>query len=148
MKYFSFILILSISFFYSCSKKESKTSEKPENKTISKHKDIKTQEAPPREIINVDAEKYTVEDIRKIDKEIPVLEIIAGKKWAQAELDKLSGMEMLDTLRLDNMDLTSINFDFTKTLKALKKISIKNSKVSEQAISNLKQELPQLEIEK
>lgn len=136
MKLLSLTLLSIFVLLLSCSKKE--TSERSKSKVVSKHKNIQPQEAPPREIIDINEEGYSVDEVLKIDKEIPVLEIICGKDWKQTDLDKLAGMQMLDTLRLENMAISDLNLLFVKNIKSLKIISFKNSKVSAKTIESLK----------
>ena len=138
MNKLSLILILLV-LLQSCSK-ENTSSENGKNskaKVTSKYKDMKEQEAPPREIVDAEAEGYSVDQVIAINKDIPVLELIAAKKWTQPELQKITALKETDTLRIENADTSKLNLSFCKEMKALKKVSLKNSKVSLELIKSL-----------
>ena len=138
MKKLSIILILVL-LLQSCSKENDSSESKKNSKAeiTSKHKDMKEQEAPPREIIDAEAEDYSVDQVIAINKEIPVLELITAKKWSQSELQKLGTLQETDTLRIENTDALKLNLSFCKEMKALKKVSLKNSKISLELIKSL-----------
>ena len=136
MKALSLIIIFVLLLTPSCSKNESSEKASKSN-AKAKFRTNTPQEAPPRQVIDINEEGYSVDAILKIDKEIPILEIIVGKNWKQAELDKLQKMQMLDTLRLENMDSSSFDLSFAKSIKSLKVISFKGGQTSIDTLKSL-----------
>lgn len=138
MKITSFLLIGAILLSLGCSDQKSSKTEKSNKGTVkAKFRTDKPQEPPEREIIDMNEEDYTVEQILKIDEEIPVLEIICSKEWKQSDFDKLSKLQMIDTLRLENMDSSKLNLSFIKSLKSMKVISFKGGNSSLDTIKSL-----------
>lgn len=135
MKHLCLSLLLCL-FFQSCSK-DNKNSEKEKPPVSSKHKEMKEQEAPPREIVDAEAEAYSVDQVININKEIPILELITAKKWTQEDLQKLNVMKELDTLRIENCDVSNLDLSFCKEMSALKKVSLQKSKVSLTSLKSL-----------
>ena len=139
MKLLSVAIISCLLFTFSCSKKETTetSAKKPKSSVKAKFRENKPQEPPPRVVIDINEEGYSADAVLKIDEEIPVLELIVGKDWKQNDLDKLKKMQMLDTLRLENMDSSSFDLSFTKSIKSLKSISFKGGKTSLEALKSL-----------
>lgn len=134
------LIILSIFFtFVSCSKnEETKKSNKKKSNVVSKFKNMKEQEPPPRHVIDVNEEEFTSEDVVKINSEIPVLELIVGKNWTQSDYNKLSSFKTLDFLKIENTDVSSIDFSFTESMGSRKTISFLNSKISDKSAGSIK----------
>jgi len=121
--------LIIISLFFSCSKEEEKEERKKvviKKQVKSKHKDMKEQEVE-REIIDINEEGFTVEQALKIDEEIPVMEIIVDVKWGQSEISKLQNLQMVDTIRIEKMDVSNLDLSFLNKMKTVKTLSFANS---------------------
>ena len=137
MKKFVLFLLSSVLFF-SCDNESKERKKVLVKKPVhSQHKDMKEQEVE-REIIDVNEEGFSADAVLKIDKEIPVMEIIVGTDWKQADIEKIKSLQMVDTLRIENMDAASLDLAFTKDMKTLKRVSLSKSKLSPALISSLK----------
>ena len=139
MKFLNVAITSCLLFTFSCSKKETTPTpaKKQKSSVKAKFRENKPQDPPPREVIDINEDGYSADTVLKIDKEIPVLELVVGKDWKQNDLDKLKKMQMLDTLRLENMDSSSFDLSFTKSIKSLKNISFKDGKTSLEALKSL-----------
>jgi PBP1b-binding outer membrane lipoprotein LpoB len=136
MKSIVAILVLVL-LFSACTKKEV---EKQNTKNSqSKFKKPVNQPAPEREVIDLKDDPQTFDAINKINKEIPVLEIIAGTEWKQKDYESLSGFEMLDTLRLEDIKVDQLNLEFIKNIKSLKALSLSASKINNGHIEQLEE---------
>jgi hypothetical protein len=133
MKYF---LIITFLFLCACSEtKQKQSKDKLLNKNITQNPN---QPPPEREIIDLKDDPMTFEQVQKIDKEIPVLEIIANDQWTQSNYDQLAGFEMLDTIRFEKVDVTKLDLSFISKVKSLKVLSLAGSGATDSSLEQIK----------
>ncbi|MCH2208837.1 MAG: hypothetical protein MK132_23655 [Lentisphaerales bacterium] len=111
-------LLLTLVFFVSCS--EEKSQEKQTEKKVKKVPKVVKHTVDPA------SEHFSVEDILKIDKEIPLIELIVPKNWGQQELDQLKQLELLSEATFKGNDLSKIEIDFLTYKRTVKILRFKD----------------------
>jgi hypothetical protein len=107
------LIVALLSFLNSCSKEQETKTESPAESTA---KII-------RHSIDPEEEGYDIEQVLKIDQELPVVHLIVPASWDQAALDKIAQLELLEEITFNKIDLSAKNINFIakrRTLKTLK----------------------------
>ena len=121
---------LSVALLSSCS-------EEAPQKAAKEQKEKKVPKIQ-KHVIDVAEEGFSVEEILKIDKEIPVIEIIIPTNWTQTEYDKLSGIELLSEVTFKGNDLSNKDLDFITKKRTVKILRFKNCKLNDELLKVLR----------
>ncbi|NQZ57550.1 MAG: hypothetical protein HRT88_08795 [Lentisphaeraceae bacterium] len=90
-----------------------------------------------RHVIDLKEDEMGVDQLLKIDAEIPVIELVANDKWTQADYLQLSKTIMLESLRLEEISLDDMDLAFVSQIKSLKTLSLLNSSATDKSIVQL-----------
>ena len=89
-----------------------------------------------RHVVDLTDDYMSAIALLKVDRELPVIEIIASDKWEQSDYDLLPRMSMLESLKLNKVSLTELNLSFVTKVKALSELSL--SGADDKALLQLK----------
>ena len=112
----SIILILS-----SCSEETTKENNTSKNESVPKIE---------KHVVDLNEEQFTLEELLKIDKEIPVIEVLVPKEWTQTQISGLGELEILKDVSFKDQDLTSIDLSFLGDRRTVKSLKLENCQVS------------------
>ncbi|MCM8538417.1 MAG: hypothetical protein NE334_20910 [Lentisphaeraceae bacterium] len=110
-------------------------SEKPEEK-----KTASTNETIPKvekHVVDLNEEGFSIDELLKIDKEIPVIEVIVPKDWNQEQISNLGKLEMLKDVVFTNTNLKDIKLSFLGKKRTIKTISFENCQISAETLQEL-----------
>lgn len=127
MKYFLSLISVAL-ILGSCSEdtsKEKKTSSKETVPKVEKH------------IVDLNEEQYSLDELIKIDKEIPVIEVLVPSNWNQQQITGLGKLEILKDVSFKDTDLKETNLEFLSERRTVKTLSFENCQISAETLKGL-----------
>ncbi|MCM8529822.1 MAG: hypothetical protein NE330_01570 [Lentisphaeraceae bacterium] len=90
-----------------------------------------------KHVVDLNEEGFSIEELIKIDEEIPVIEVIVPKDWNQSQITGLGKLQMLKGVFFKDADLKQTSLEFLSAKRTVKTISFDNCQISADTLKRL-----------
>ena len=95
-----------------------------------------------RHVLDANQLKLSFDEVKKIDNEVPVLELIPNGLWDQSDFENISQLSSMETLNLNGFSVDDVDFSFLEQCPSLKQLILSNSSFTDEDVFAYVAEIP------